>query len=71
MDEIEVPADHFREGVFGPVPGVAGEQFPIGVAHVQKDNVARLRNPPNFLATSGITGLSRLGFPIARWRKDG
>ena len=53
MDEIKMAADEFREGVLGPVPGVAGEQFQVGVAHVQKDNVAGCGNPPNFLALSG------------------
>ena len=51
-------ADDFREGVLGPVPGVAREQFQIGVAHVQKDNVAGRGNPPNFLAASKSAGFT-------------
>jgi hypothetical protein len=51
MDEVEVPTDEFRKGVLGMMPRVTGEQFPIGVAHVQKDNVPGRGNPPNFLAT--------------------
>ena len=42
--------DDFGEGVLGVVPGVAREQFQIGVAHVQKDNVADGGNrPKNFI----------------------
>ena len=33
-------ADDSREGLIVPVSCVACEQFQIGVAHVQKDNVA-------------------------------
>jgi hypothetical protein len=52
MDEAEMAADEFREGVVGPVPGIAREQFQIGVAHVQKCNVTGKGNPPNFLVAS-------------------
>jgi len=45
MDEIEMASDDFSESVLGVVPGVAREQFQIGVAHVQKDNVTAGRNP--------------------------
>src|SRR5688572_8905457 len=36
----------FREGVLGVLPGVAREQFQVGVAHVCKPIGADLRNPP-------------------------
>src|SRR5260370_3845414 len=49
MDEVELGPDDFGEGVLGLVPGVAREQFQIGVAHVQKDNVAGRGNPPRNL----------------------
>jgi hypothetical protein len=45
IDEINVAADDFGEGILGVLPGVAGEQFQIGVAHVQKYIAADRRNP--------------------------
>ena len=35
MDEVEVPADDFGEGVVGVVAGVAREQLEVGIAHFQ------------------------------------
>src|ERR1043166_2238572 len=50
MDEVKMAPDEFGEGVLGVVPGVARQQFPIGVAHVQKNNVAASSDPPkNFI----------------------
>lgn len=34
INEVEVAADDFGEGVLSAVARVAGEQFQIGVAHV-------------------------------------
>ena len=50
MDEIDVAANEFSESVFGVFSGVAGDQFLVGVAHVQKDNVAADQNPPGNLS---------------------
>ena len=45
MDEIEMAPDDFGESVLGVPPGVASKQFQVGIAHVQKDNVAAGGNP--------------------------
>jgi len=39
MDEVEMASDDFGESILGVMPGVAREQFQVGIAHVQKDNV--------------------------------
>ena len=36
IGEIQVAADEFSEGVFGLLPGVAGEQLQVSIAHVYK-----------------------------------
>jgi hypothetical protein len=48
-DQIEMAADDFRERLLGVVPGVAREQFQIGVAHVQRNITADPRNTPKNL----------------------
>ena len=50
MDEVEMAPDDFGEGVLGVAPGVAREQFQVGIAHVWKHIGADLRNPPGNLA---------------------
>jgi hypothetical protein len=48
-------ANDFREGILGVVPGIACEEIPICIAHVQKDNVADDQNPTgNFVWVSPI-----------------
>jgi hypothetical protein len=41
--------DDLGEGVLGVVLRVAREQIEVGIAHVQKDNVAGGGNPPRNL----------------------
>jgi hypothetical protein len=46
IDQINMAPDDFCEGPLGALPGVACDQFQIGLAHVHKDNVAAKGNPP-------------------------
>jgi hypothetical protein len=45
MDEVQMAPDDFGESVLGVPPGVARKKFQVGIAHVQKDNVAAAGNP--------------------------
>ncbi len=56
MDEIKMTPDDFGEGVLIVLPGVPREQFQVGIAHVQKDNVAGARNPTEIPAASYFGG---------------
>jgi hypothetical protein len=49
IDQAEMPPDDFSEGVFGVLPGVAGEQFQVRVAHVGKHIGADSPNSPKNL----------------------
>lgn len=61
VDEIEMAPDDFGESVLGMVPDVAREQFQIGIAHVQKDNVAVGGNRTrNFIASGKLVALRRI-----------
>ena len=60
MDEIEMAPDDFRKRILGMLPGVAREQFQIGVVHVQKDNVAAAENPPGNFQFETIANGRRL-----------
>ena len=46
IDQVEVAADEFREGVFGMVPDIFCEQLQVGVAHLHRYIDASARNPP-------------------------
>jgi hypothetical protein len=57
MNQVEMTANEFREGVLGVVPGIACEEILIRVAHFQKDNAADDRNPTgNFTWASFVLG---------------
>jgi hypothetical protein len=59
MNQVEMAANDFREGILGVVPGVAREEISIGVAHVQSVNVADVQNPTgNFTEASLILSCS-------------
>jgi hypothetical protein len=46
IDQAEVAPDDFCERILGVLPGIAREQFQVGVAHLWKHIGADLRNPP-------------------------
>ena len=48
MDEVEVAADEFGEGVLGVLAGVAREQLQVGVAHFHQYIAAGQGNPTKF-----------------------
>ena len=49
IDEIQVAADEFREGVLGVLPGVAIKQIQVRFIHLYKYIAADSRNPTNIL----------------------
>jgi len=52
------------------VPDVAREQFQVGVAHVQKDNVARGGNPPRISSGARTKAKQVMETQVARMSRS-
>ncbi len=62
IDQAEMAPDDVGKGVLGVLPGVAREQFNVGVAHVWKHIGADPRNPPRNLKATGFSPHHRQSF---------
>ena len=59
IDQAEMAPDDFGEGILGVLPGVAREEFQVGVAHVWKHIGADLRNKPKNSIGQGSQPVAR------------
>lgn len=73
MDEVNVAADDFGEGVLGVVAGVAREELQVGVAHVQEYIAVGCQNPTRKvcrLVTAACRGASKTGQVVEIAKQD-